>query len=206
MLKLGIDASSYDTGQSTRWDVAAANGIRWASVRAATTGSKAQPVPDLSYVRNYEQCVKWGIQVMSYDWFDPRTDPLQQAEAFCIYAHPSSDWLMIVLEDSGSIHANLATGKAIDKWVNRVIQVTGKIPWVYTNQNYIKTYLTGYTDLCHLPLFIANYDTAAPAWALPFSPNWQAWQYTKTASGKLYGFSVPDFTVKAVSLALMQEG
>jgi hypothetical protein len=78
-MRLGIgDSSSNDTFPTTDWLKASSMGVKFAIIRATTTGvwdyAKGKPtlIEDTRFKDNFAGAVAAGIEVWPYIWFDPR--------------------------------------------------------------------------------------------------------------------------------------
>ena len=204
-MMLGIDASQYDTCTTTNWGLAYQRGIRFTSIRAATTDNARKPVADKLHHTNMQRAGEAGLLRMPYAWLDPRVSGADQAKCYIESRDKGELPDMLDLENSGSITAwGMNVTQKIRNWLDIVETESGKTPIIYTSPSYIQSYLTKETWLSRYPLFIAHYNVAAPLIYLPWTPEWYGWQYTMVGDGTFYGFNVPGFQVKSVALAILR--
>jgi len=200
---LGIDTSQYDTCPTTNWKLAYERGIRWASIRAATTGAGAKPKADPMHAVNMANALAAGILRMPYAWLDPRTNGVDQAACYLENRIKGELPDMLDLEDTSTIYAyGRNVVQKIRDWLDIVEAASDMTPIIYSSPSYIQQYLSRETWLSKYPLWIANYKTSAPYVPLPWSPDWWGWQYTMSADANYYGFNVPGFQIKTVALAI----
>jgi GH25 family lysozyme M1 (1,4-beta-N-acetylmuramidase) len=100
---------------------------------------------------------------------------------------------VIDLEDSGGIYANMQIGDHILTWLQTVEKGCGIRPRIYSNSNFISTYLFNSQVhaewLLDYELIVASWGTNSPTIPQPYAPgNWAAWQYRANAPGTYYGF------------------
>jgi GH25 family lysozyme M1 (1,4-beta-N-acetylmuramidase) len=205
MYKLGIDASSYDSGAATDWRACHFRGIDWASLRLVTTDRNHKAYVDPSFMTNYTRCLENSMKVYAYAWLDPLGNLTDQCKTFSQNVPTGVNWVGLDCEDSGLIHANSKTGAMIVDWQDWIKDEHPQPIIDYMPPSYMFNYLSGYPALAGDNLMVANYMVGAPTVYPPFTPDWVAWQYTKKASGRYYGFDMPGFSVKEVALAVMRE-
>lgn len=201
----GIGDSSENDGLID-WEAARLMGCEFGLTRAASTGRWAtvagvyKPLMtiDAAFNANAEGMYKAGVKRASYAWFDPRVKyngAEAQAENYltAINKDPGEFGAAIDLENAGTITGYIGVGAEIHKWLLYVGRELGQRPRIYSNANFIKTYLWNATIqetwLLDYELLVAHWGATAPIVPPPYYPNgWRAWQYTNAGIGKPYGF------------------
>lgn len=184
----GIDVS-WHRGD-VRWPEVKASGIDFAFVKA----TEGISFLDSRFFRNWGEMRRAGILRGAYHFFRPALDPAQQAAHFLntvgeiMYAFDLPPVLDV--ENSPSFVRQEFMQFPLEnrqqrvlKWLQIVEQNTGRTPIIYTNPDTWQTSLGNSSKFSRFPLWIANYNVAAP-----FVPGmnwggrgWTFWQFTDRA-------------------------
>jgi lysozyme len=186
---LGFDKSGYDG--TVNWQLAKSKHVDWTSMRVSSGLDE-----DKLYKSEFVKASLTNIAVVPYHYYIPKKyTPQAQADKFLSIIGHTVARCMIDLEDyhpkTGTPilgYKGIAT-KELKTWLDTVELATGKKPFIYTNVDYIKSYLQGETWLSEYPLIIANYGVSYPLVPSPWTPLGLAgWQFSKLSDAKYYGF------------------
>jgi MYXO-CTERM domain-containing protein len=173
----GIDVSQW---QSTiDWDAVAASGIRYAIVRIGDGLGH-----DTQFSRNWPEAQRVGLLRGAYQFFRPSRDVNAQADiviAAVGVLGPGDLPVTIDVEAPDPGVSPAAYTAAIHTWVDRVTAGTGRAPIVYTGRYYWDPYVAT-SDFTDLPLWHAQYTSAACPNINDRWSRWAFWQYTSTGS------------------------
>jgi len=153
----GIDVSYYQG--DIDWNAVAADGITFAWVRVSHSTQFFDPQFDA----NLAGARAAGIHVGVYQYFEPGQDPLAQANFLLDHMGPLQPGdmpPMIDVESADSV-APAAYADAIRVWLDRVEEVTGVPPIIYTGYYYWNDNV-GSDEFIDHPLWMANYNPGCP--------------------------------------------
>ena len=178
----GVDVSYYQG--TIDWAKVANDGVEFAFVRV----SDGLTYEDSKFAANWQGTHDHGILRGAYQFFRPGQDALAQANLLLSkIGTPQPDDLPPVIDVEAS--DGLGAGDVESQvriWVDRVTEVLGKPPIVYTGFYFWRDSVGG-ADLTTSPLWHAQYSSAScPNIAAPWQ-DWAFWQYT--SSGSVAGIS-----------------
>jgi GH25 family lysozyme M1 (1,4-beta-N-acetylmuramidase) len=178
----GIDVSSW---QSTiDWGSVAGSGIRFAIVRIGDGYGH-----DSQFAANWEGARANGLIRGAYQFFEPGDDPIRQADIVVAAVGRLGPGDLPVTCDveapSPSVSPAEYTSR-IHQWADRVAAGTGRQPMIYTGRYYWDPYVAS-SDFVGLPLWHAQYTSAACPNIDDRWSDWAFWQYT--SSGSIPGIS-----------------
>lgn len=165
----GIDVSAYQG--VIDWPAVAASGVRWCYVRAYEGVT-----PDPRHAANVAGARRAGLRVGSYQFLRPRHDGTRMADMLCSLPDLGDLPPCVDVESDDGVDlvhhaADLLT------WLDRVEQLTGRVPLVYVGPWYASTHRLGELPwLASRPLWVAQYGPRVTVPA-PWSA-WTAWQYS----------------------------
>lgn len=175
---MGIDVSHYQS--RVDWDVVAAEGIRFAFVKA-TEGISHQ---DSLFCLNWTAIKKAGLKRGAYHYFLPGVPAALQAENFVNLVDLEAGDLPPVLDVEsirGATRQELVEG--VKEWL-RMVELRYRIkPILYTNLKFYYQYL--YPQFNDHPIWIARYNLFQPR--LFGRKAWHFWQYAN--QGQINGIS-----------------
>lgn len=153
----GIDVSYYQG--DIDWPAVAADGITFAWVRVSHSTQFFDPQFDA----NLAGARAAGIHTGVYQYFEPGEDPIAQAD-FLLDAmgplQPGDMPPMIDVESADTV-APGPYADAIRAWLDRVEEVTGVPPIIYTGYYYWNDNV-GTDEFIDHPLWVANYNPGCP--------------------------------------------
>jgi GH25 family lysozyme M1 (1,4-beta-N-acetylmuramidase) len=178
----GVDVSSWQG--HIDWSAVAHAGIRYAIVRI---GDGTYHDPD--FATNWSGAHRAGLIRGAYQYFEPRTDALVQANlVVTAVGRLGAGDLPVTLDvekPSPGVSPS-AYAAAIRRWVDRVYQGTGRHPIIYTGRYYWDPYVAS-SAFNTLPLWHAQYTSASCPNINDRWHTWTFWQYT--SSGRVAGIS-----------------
>lgn len=169
----GIDVSEWQG--SVDWNAVKSSGRTFAFARISDGGYH-----DKYFGANWPAMKAAGIVRGSYQFFEPAQDPNAQADiVIAAVGHLDAGDLPVVADmevtggqSAATILANLHT------WVDKVTAGTGKKPMIYTGKYWWEGNVGDSADFVALPLWHAQYTSAAcPDIANAWS-GWAFWQFT----------------------------
>lgn len=173
----GIDVSSWQG--DIDWGAVAGAGIRYAIVRISDGGYR-----DRYFAANWSGARDAGLIRGAYQFFRPDQDPIAQADIVVAAVGrlgPNDLPVTCDVEAPGPTVSPAEYTRRLHLWVDRVTEGTGRPPMIYTGRYYWDPYVAS-SDFTSLPLWHAQYTSAAcpninDRWA-----SWTFWQYTSTGS------------------------
>ena len=203
----GVDVASFQHPKNAaiNWAAVAGDGIQFAAVKA-TEGDYYQNPFALTDLAGAQAA---GLSAIAYAFAIPNgngssSSPVVQADYLLSYLGASFSNVPILLDIEydpyvSTDHTNSCYGlspSAMVKWITgfdgEVQAKTGRLPIIYTTQNWWQTCTGGSTAFGQTPIWPADYTTAnsplIPAgWA-----TWAFWQYTSI--GTVTGINAPQGT------------
>ncbi|MBX7194547.1 MAG: FG-GAP-like repeat-containing protein [Sandaracinaceae bacterium] len=173
----GIDVSSWQG--TIDWDAVGRSGIDFAIVRIGDG-----TYHDRQFERNWSEARRVGLIRGAYQFFEPETDPLVQANLVidAVGRLGPGDLPVTIDVEAPSPGVSPATYTArIHTWVDRVTEGTGRRPIVYTGRYYWDPYVAS-SDFRDLPLWHAQYTSASCPNINDRWSHWTFWQYTSSGS------------------------
>ncbi len=169
----GADVSHYQG--TLNWGTIKSGGIDFAFAKATEGTSFVDP----DFSANWSGMKSAGVIRGAYHFFDAGIDPTQQAMHFvselqAVGGLQPGDLPPVIDFEVSDSNANVCTLASALK------SATGVTPIIYT----APTYVTGFTDNCGSPLWIANYGVTCPTMPSAWT-SWIFWQSadTEPASG-----------------------
>jgi lysozyme len=186
MNKLGMDVSHWQA--VIDWKKAKSAGIDFAFIKA----TQGADIVDARFIENWSNSQIEGVPRGAYHFYDPRIDPIAQAKHF-LRVVPRSGEMPHVLDAEAlkttvptRIPANYADNLRI--FLEITEQTTGVRPIIYTAWSFWTTNCLNATWARQYPLWIANYNYAAPMCPIPWGGDgWTFWQFTDRGPGLTYG-------------------
>jgi lysozyme len=183
---LGGDISYYqdrnDTVTVPNFDKAVRHGWRFVIIRAIYGLS-----PDSDFKMNMGNA-KGRLLRGSYGFLVWPQDPIQQADAYWNIIKDDPGELPVVA-DFETVPGVATPADCVDrlqKYAQRLELLTGKIPIIYSNPSFWKTYYPYRKDKSYdwsrHALWIANYGVSAPSVPVPWS-TYTIWQYSAKGDG-----------------------
>ena len=175
---LGIDIASYQhpNGAAIDWATVAAN-RRFVIIKASEGSSYTNPY----YSEDSQKARAAGMVVGAYHWLNYNSSAVPQADHFIASiggALPDGDLPpMLDVEEVESSHTPAQRVAYMQGWLDRVEQVTGRKPMIYSGSWYWSGYLgnpTGYAGV--YPMVWAAYVSGCPSVPDDF-PGLTMWQY-----------------------------
>lgn len=168
----GLDVSHYQG--TIAWDQVAEAGMAFAFIKATEGTANVDP----QFQTNWDGAGAAGLLRGAYHFYEPGSDPHQQALSFLSVVHPGPGDLPPVLdvEMPGEASEILA---GIQVWLTAVEQAIGQAPILYTNPSFWTG--LGFSGFGRFPLWIAEYGVASPKVPEGWS-TWTFWQDSETGS------------------------
>jgi GH25 family lysozyme M1 (1,4-beta-N-acetylmuramidase) len=179
----GIDVSKWQG--EVDWIALKNSGVKFAIIKA-TEGTRTV---DIKLNQNYQGAKDNSIPLGFYHFAHVSNDPVKEAEHYLKSVEGLEVELWHVLDmEHGSLDGVSYTKSQVSdwsrKWLNKVQEVTGKKPMIYTGASFARTYFE--SDLSNYPLWVAHYGTDTPM-SNPVWDRWTIFQYSET--GRLDGIS-----------------
>ena len=182
----GIDVSVWQG--TIDWTKVAAAGKQFAIIRA----SAGTLTKDSTYAANRAGAKAAGLKIAAYHYANPDTasnDALNEANWFLSLATPARGEMLPALDvevTNGLSVSQMQTW--VRTWLERVTEVVGVRPMIYTSPNFWRTYMGDtrwFADAGYKVLWIAHWTTASQP-TIPASNwggnSWTFWQYTSDGS------------------------
>jgi len=203
----GVDVASFQhpSNAAIDWAAVAGDGIQFAAIKATEGDYYHNPFA----LTDLADAQAAGLSVIAYAFAIPNgngssSSPVVQADYLLSYLGASFSHVPILLDIEydpyvSTDNTNSCYGlspSAMVKWITgfdgEVQAKTGRLPIIYTTQNWWQTCTGGSTAFGQTPIWPADYTTAnsplIPAgWA-----NWAFWQYTSI--GTVAGINAPKGT------------
>lgn len=154
----GIDVSYYQG--TIDWDAVAADGVSFAWVRV----SHSLQFFDPEFETNLAGARAAGIHTGVYQYFEPMEDPVAQADLLLDAMGPllPGDMPPMIDVESPDPIAPGPYADAVQAWIDRIEDVTGVQPFIYTGYYYWNDNLGPTGQFAQYPLWIANYGATCP--------------------------------------------
>jgi GH25 family lysozyme M1 (1,4-beta-N-acetylmuramidase) len=193
----GVDVASYQEQNGINWAKTAAAGIQFAAIKVSEGTYYANPFAsaDLTAAKAA------GLSVMAYAFAIPdgylgSPSPVAQADYFLARATaPGGQAPEIMLDieydpyksEDGTNNCYGLSTSAMSTWISRfgaeISAKTGRLPIIYTTQDWWATCTGSSTAFSQYPLWVASYTSASSPGPLPAGwPSWNLWQYTSTGT------------------------
>ncbi|WP_354644665.1 glycoside hydrolase family 25 protein [Kitasatospora camelliae] len=184
----GIDSYHGDHGpkedQAFDWKAIAGSGQSFVMLKA----TQGTGFTDGWFARDLAGARSVGLIHTGYHYFTADQDGTAQADHFLDVLHrehfsgtaPGELPPVLDLEQCEKAGHRLQLGQ-VKAFLQRVRQVTGTDPIVYTRRNIVDECLGGTRELSGHPVWLARYGTTPPQ-PLPGGTGWDFWQYTDRAS------------------------
>lgn len=177
----GLDVSHYD--EVIDFQKVAASGRKFCFAKCTEYTS------DKTYARNKAKAKDAGLLFGAYHFFHPTKDVEAQASNFLRYADLKPGELLPVLDWETSDGVPSAVDRARGrKWLDIIKRACGKDPIIYGSPYFLAD-LSLDESFTESPLWIANYNVAAPLVPLPWKM-WSFWQHSER--GAVPGIPAPD--------------
>lgn len=181
----GLDVSHYQGTVS--WAGVIQNGYRFAFVKATEGVSSTDP----QFSTNWTGAKAAGLVRGAYHFYEPGSDPQQQAEHFLDTVWPEGGQPLpgdlppvLDVETTGGQSAEEIV-QGIQTWLSLVQQRTLRIPILYTSHGFWDS--LGTSQFGSHPLWVAEYGVAAPS---PLPAGWQQWRFWQfSQTGSIEGIS-----------------
>lgn len=181
----GLDVSHYQGTVS--WAGVIQNGYRFAFVKATEGVSSTDP----QFSTNWTGAKAAGLVRGAYHFYEPGSDPQQQAEHFLDTVWPEGGQPLpgdlppvLDVETTGGQSAEEIV-QGIQTWLSLVQQRTLRIPILYTSHGFWDS--LGTSQFGGHPLWVAEYGVAAPS---PLPAGWQQWRFWQfSQTGRIEGIS-----------------
>jgi lysozyme len=208
---LGLDVSHYQG--TVDWASVAQKGYRFAFIKATEGSSSTDP----EFSANWTDAKAAGLVRGAYHYYEPGSDPQQQAEHFLNTVWPDGGQPLLGpgdlppaldIETTGGQSAEEVV-QGIQQWLSLVQQRTLRIPILYTARGFWDG--LGTSQFGNYPLWVAEYGVAAPS---PLPAGWQQWRFWQfSQTGEIDGISgdvdldvfqgtLPDLQQMASSLSM----
>lgn len=179
-------ASTLEGGDVSHWQ----GNIDWAKVKGAGISfaifkaTESTNYFDPQFTANWNGTKANGIIRGAYHFFRPAADATQQADYFVSKAGMPGDGdlpLTLDLEVTDGL-GGAAVAAAALKFLQRVEQLTGRIPLIYTSPSFFTNTLGSPNGFAKYHLWIAHWGVNCPNIPNPPWPSWKFWQYTDAGS------------------------
>lgn len=176
----GIDVSHWDGKIS--WSMVKRNGITFAFIKA----TEGDQFVDPQFATNWEQSSEASILRGAYHFYQPKDDPLSQANHFIKTISSELGDLPPVLdiEISDRVSAD-SLREDILVWLNHVEQQLGVRPMIYTDSGFWNAHIDD--DFSYYELWIADWQPGPKPVLANGWTNWKFWQYS--VKGKIKGIA-----------------
>jgi lysozyme len=186
----GIDVSHHQL--TPDWGKVAAAGIAFAYAKA-TEGRTGK---DKEFAKNWAAIKQAGMKRGAYHFFRPLSKPEDQADQFCKVVGslelgdlpPAIDleWTKPDPDEWPQIPAAERVGLVV-RCLERVEQVLGLRPIIYTSKVWVKGFIPDATALATYGLWVADYKSKTTPMIPPAWKQWLFWQYS--GSGTVSGIT-----------------
>jgi lysozyme len=183
----GLDVSHYQG--AVNWASVAKGGYRFAFLKATEGVSWTDP----EFGTNWAGAKAAGLVRGAYHFYDPGSDPQQQAEHFLNTVWPGEGPPALGpgdlppaldIETAGGQSAEEVV-QGIQKWLSLVRERTQRIPILYTSYRFWDG--LGTSQFGSYPLWVAEYGVASPS---PLPAGWQQWRFWQLSqTGTITGIS-----------------
>ncbi len=173
----GIDVSQWQG--TIDWTAVPRSGVRFAIVRIGDGYGH-----DSHFAANWEGARANGLIRGAYQFFEPGDDPIRQADIVVAAVGrlgPGDLPVTCDVEAPSPGVSPAAYAASIHRWADRVTAGTGRPPIIYTGRYYWDPYVAS-SDFVGLPLWHAQYTSAACPNIDDRWSDWAFWQYTSTGS------------------------
>lgn len=173
----GIDVSHWQGTIS--WNKVGTSDKKFVIIKA-TEGTK---YTDDKFKYNWDGAKSVGLYVGAYHFFRPEQDAKSQADYFLSVVDTAHTDISPVLdlETSGGLSAAIVISKT-KIWMDRIIEVTGRIPILYSSPSFLNTYFTVNgappTWAKNVPLWVANWTNGSEPYMPKGWETWTIWQYS----------------------------
>lgn len=144
--------------------------LRFIFLKATEGGDYA----DKRFIQHFDSARQYGFVRGAYHYFQPKTDPVKQADFFIRTVHLEAGDLPPVLDvEITGKKSNSELQDAVKVWLNRIEAHYGVKPIIYTSYKFKKRHLnTPYFDT--YPYWIAHYYVDS----VRYEGAWHFWQHT----------------------------
>src|SRR5436305_498109 len=175
----GLDVSHYQG--TIDWDLVAQAGMTFAFIKATDGVTSFDP----QFETNWNGANAAGLLRGAYHFYEPGSDPHQQAASFLSVVQPSPGELPPVLDVEMPGEAS-AIISGIEVWLTTVEQALGKTPILYTNPSFWAG--LGTSSFGRFPLWIAEYGVTSPK----IPEGWSTWTFWQDSdNGSVPGIATP---------------
>jgi lysozyme len=186
MTTLGIDVSKWDGN----WDAkkAKAAGAEFVFIKASQA-----TFTDIKFNANWQKAKDAGLLRSAYHFLDYTKPALDQANYFANLLNADRGELPPVVDyeqESPDISAGVVLTYLRDfiKQLKSQMKLPVNSPIIYTGPGFWKEYGDTVSDWAQLPLWLAQYSTAARPTVVPAPwQRWTFWQYSDKGDGKAFG-------------------
>ncbi len=173
----GMDVSQWQG--NIDWSAVGRSGIRFAIVRIGDGYGH-----DTHFAANWEGARANGLIRGAYQFFEPGDDPIAQADIVVAAVGRLGAGDLPVTCDVEAPSPGVSPAQyaaSLHRWADRVTAGTGRPPIIYTGRYYWDPYVAS-SDFVGLPLWHAQYTSAACPNIDDRWSDWAFWQYTSTSS------------------------
>ena len=175
---VGIDVSKWQG--AIDWQAVAGAGYQFAIIKATEGTNYVDPY----FATNWEGAKAAGLLVSAYHMLWPSLSAEKQAEHFLATLGERKADFPLVLDAERPAVGNI--GAFVEEMALAVEAADNRKPFIYTARNYWNAHVGWAPGWSEYPLWVADYDAAAPA--MPGGWNdWACWQYSNT--GKVPGIA-----------------
>jgi len=181
---VGVDVSRWQG--NIRWAKTKEAGAEFTFVKATEGYSWEDP----KFLQNIEGAKAAGLLTSAYHYFKADLNPLNQA-----------NWFLALVGEAEAEFGKLELPVAVDveeipntpgfesrllTFINRVIDVRGRNPILYTNPGFYRSHLSNTNWANYSDLWIAHWNVLEPGYPATY-PDWTFHQYTNQGDGKEFG-------------------
>jgi lysozyme len=174
----GIDVSRYQG--TIDWAQVAGAQISFAIMKA----TEGLTLVDSTFAANWSGAAQKGIVRGSYHFFRASVDPTMQADHYLqTLGMPTMGDLppALDLEVTDGQSPSQVVAAAL-QFLQRIEQLTGRLPLLYTSPSFFSTTLGGPVELARYPLWIAHWQVQCPNVPSPPFSQWTFWQSSSTGT------------------------
>lgn len=184
---LGTDVSVWQDNNSTAQQV---NFTKMKAAGASFVFIKASQGTwlDQDLIYNWSNAKAAGLLRGAYHYMTYDVSPITQAEYMWSVIKGDIGELPLVVDFENRVDGltrSKASG-ALKAFIDRLQQLSGKIPMIYTSPGYWQEFGTSDAWWAKYPLWLAHYTATEPTIPLPWR-FWYFWQYTSHGDGPKYG-------------------